>query len=109
MGDETMMTKECVICGKVFETNRIKQVTCGDPVCMKKHHRAYQKEYDKLYRQTHRDDVNRRNREYARRKRRTEEANCKIDDRPKKDTIIGLGYAERQMAQTLAMVGKIKL
>ena len=103
------MTKQCVICGKEFETNRVRRVTCGDPACMKEHHRNYQKAYDPIYRNTHRDAVNRRNREYARRKRKTAKENYKVESKPKEDTIVGLGYAERQMAQTLDMVGKVKV
>lgn len=103
------MTKQCVICGKEFETNRVRRVTCGDSNCMKEHHRNYQKMYAPIYRNTHRDAVNRRNREYARKKRKTKAENRKVESKPKEDTIVGLGYAERQMAQTLEMVGKVKV
>lgn len=88
--------KKCNMCGKIFTPYRKDQVTCGDPVCVQANrrlnNRARYRENPEKFRE--------RNRRYMQ----------KIRERqPKKDTIVAIGYAERQREQTLKMVGKIKV
>ena len=82
--------KECPICGMTFIPKRFNQVTCGADKCK--------------YKWKHRNSAKRnamRNRArkdgYRHGERHT----------PKPDTIVAIGYAERQRAKTLSMVGKI--
>lgn len=81
--------KNCVICGKPFECYG-RAVTCS-PECRAEHNKRRlekKREYD---------------REYRRRKKEKEAIR-----RQRQDSIIGEGYAERQIAQTLSMVEPIK-
>lgn len=95
------MTKQCCICGKTFETNRNKQVTCGSVECKTAQHKEYLRNYMTQYRMNNRNIINERNKAYMRRVRGSERA--------KSDTLIGLNYAERQKAKTLEMVGRVKV
>lgn len=97
------MTKEkvyaprtCVICGREYLPVRKDQKTCGDPDCRNEQRKITQT----AWRKRNLSSVRERNLEYMHRRRHK--------NKPKKDTIIGEGYAERQMAKTLAMVGHIK-
>lgn len=77
---------ECVVCGKLFKPGRKTQVTCGCPECVKKWKSRYQLRYHRNY-----------NRKEPR-----------ITRKPKPDTIVAIGYADRQRAATLAMAGKVR-
>ena len=91
--------RNCVICGKEYIPKRKDQKSCGDPGCVKETTRLAQK----AYREKNYEKVLKGNRERAR--RRNEE---KLNP-TKKDTLIAIGYAERQRAATLELVGKIKV
>ena len=80
----------CVICGKQYKPGRINQCTCGDPVCVKAKRMANAREWQ----------VNNYLEKKELRKKRK---------KPKADTMIAIGYADRQREQTLHMVGKVKV
>lgn len=88
--------KPCEICGKMFKPGRIDQRTCGSPECKHERLRRTQNKWrEKNY--AHVIEANRR----AMAKKR------EAEKQPKQDTIIGAGYAERQIAATLAKAGKV--
>lgn len=89
-------SKVCPVCGHEFIPQRITQRICLDPECRLKAKRqalnAFRKEnYTKAYGDY---DMYRRS---------------PISSEPKKDTIVAIGYAERQIADSLAKAGKIKV
>lgn len=88
------MTKRCVICGREFDAQG-KDRTCGI-ACRK----ILKRERARQYREKGRE-YNRNWMQEYRKKNKLPEA--------KEDTLIGLNYAERQMAKTLEMVGKVKI
>lgn len=88
--------KQCVICGKTFIPLRSNQKTCLDPQCQKERHYRAQLEY----REKNYYKILRQNRESMAKKR-----GPRI---PKPDTIVAIGYAERQIAESLARAGKVK-
>ena len=77
--------RQCAICGKTFIPRNKTQKSCGAPECVKKW-------------------KNRRDNS----KRRVYKKKPKIIYVPKPDTIVAIGYAERQMAETLKMAGKVR-
>jgi hypothetical protein len=86
--------RNCVICGLPFEPQRRNQVTCNRASCKKERHRRKGLEW--------KND----NYDYIlalNRKRREEQMTRK----PKPDTIVAIGYAERQVEKTLKSVPKI--
>ena len=86
----------CVICGRAFVPARGNQVTCNSIACKKERHRRQSLQW----RDENRDAVRESNRNYMRRVR---------EETPvKEDTIVAIGYAERQIAATLERVGKVK-
>ena len=87
----------CEICGRMYTPGRIDQRTCASPECVRERKRAYgiKKKNEGVYKA--------RKRAYMQRKREPEE------HKPKPDTIIAIGYADRQREQTLKMVGKVKV
>lgn len=78
--------RECAICGKKFIPRSKIQKTCGDPYCVVK------------WKNRRKDG-----------RRRVYKPKPKPEDiwQPKPDTIVAIGYAERQMAETLKMAGKV--
>lgn len=87
--------RRCCICGKEYVPRRIDQKTCGAEECKKQNRREH----------TVRNiaEIRERNKKYMQKKR---------DEKrwtPRPDTIVAEGYADRQRAKTLAMVGKIKV
>ena len=92
--------KFCNICGKEYMPIRSDQRCCGSPECTRERQRISQREY--------------RQRNYARvlennrrtRKERQDRQKWKEDGAT--DTIVAIGYADRQRAATLKMVGKVK-
>ena len=95
----TYEPRHCVICGKEFIPRRCNQKSCGDPECKREVQRMARKAYIKKNYLKIRDD----NRKYMQRMRNSEQWT------PKPDTIVAEGYAERQMAASLKMAGKIKV
>ena len=88
----------CIICGAAFTPKRSSQVTCASVQCKKARQRRCSLEWHK---KNHTRTLE-ANRNYMRRMRED------VPD-PKEDTIVAIGYAERQREQTLKMVGKIKV
>lgn len=91
--------RACEICGRMYKPSRIDQRTCASVECTRERKRAYgiRKKNEGVYKA--------RKREYMRRRReRASEAY-----QPKPDTIVAIGYADRQMEQTLKMVGRVKV
>lgn len=95
--------KVCPVCGKAFTPKRGNQKLCGDPECIRRNKldcqmRWYRKNYLKAKEQK---------REYMERVRKWNKR-----DEPhvrKPDTIVAIGYADRQREATLKMVGKVKV
>ena len=87
----------CIICGKEYIPRRSDQRTCGSPRCK---HERHKRQCIK-WRDNNRDAVRESNRKHMRRKRE--------EPVPRKDTLIAIGYAERQREQTLKMVGRVKV
>lgn len=87
----------CEICGKEYIPRRSDQRTCGSEECMKKRQRLNQLEYrERNYAKVLED--NRRAMKERREKKRRKE---------KPDTLVAVGYAERQIAETLKIVGRV--
>ena len=92
----------CIICGKEYIPKRSDQRTCGSEECMKQRQKLNWLEY----RKNNYARVLETNRRCMakRREERRQEANP-----PKPDTIVAIGYAERQMADSLRKAGKVKV
>lgn len=88
--------KYCVICGREFVPTRGNQVTCSSPVCK---HERHKRQCIK-WRDNNRDAVRESNRKHMRRK-------CE-EPVIRRDTLVAIGYAERQVAETLRRVGRVK-
>ncbi len=91
----------CIICGVEYIPRRSDQRTCGCAECMKERQKLNYREY----RKTHYAallETNRRSMAKKRKERETEKRP------PKPDTIVAIGYADRQRAETLKMVGRVK-
>jgi hypothetical protein len=90
----------CIICGKEYVPIRMDQRTCASPECKKARQRINYHEYRKknyaAVLETNRRSMAKR------RKEREQEKNP-----PKKDTIVAIGYADRQRAATLRLVGRV--
>lgn len=83
---DDLTPRECAVCGKQFIPRRRDQHSCGDPTCVYKWKSRY------------------RLKNNAKRDRKKKEPYV-----PKPDTIVAIGYAERQMARSLELAGKIKV
>lgn len=83
------MAKTCAFCGKVFETVYPRQICCSEE-CSRERHREQIRERDKV------------NNSKRKKKRKVDAQN-----KNKKRDIVAIGYAERQIANTLASVPKI--
>lgn len=84
--------RECAICGKVFIPRTKIQMSCGDPYCVKKYKNRNNTEYRRLH--------------YVKKdgyRQKTKEKRV-----PKPDTIVAIGYADRQREATLKMAGKVR-
>ena len=91
----------CIICGVEYIPRRSDQRTCGCAECMKERQKLNYREY----RRTHYAallETNRRSMEKKRKEREMEK------QPPKKDTIVAIGYAERQREATLRLAGKVR-
>ena len=87
--------RACEICGRMYKPSRKDQRTCASVECVRERKRLYasKKKLDGAYVA--------RKREYDRQRRNPQPRV------PKKDTIIAIGYADRQMQNTLNLVGKV--
>ena len=97
------MTIRCEVCGREFEPYNKRQKFC-DKDCAKAHKLEYLCEYRK------RADVMERHREKNKsfmRQAREEEKKRKAEKEAKEARFVSLNYAERQIAQTLALAGKV--
>ena len=84
----------CAICGKKFIAGRKGALYCSKK-CSYENHKRYNLEWY----HAHKESCNEQQRERRAKKRR-----------PKtEDTIIAIGYAERQIAETLKMAGKVNV
>ena len=93
--------RRCIICGVEYIPRRSDQRTCGCAECMKERQKLNYREY----RRTHYAallETNRRSMEKKRKEREMEK------QPPKKDTIVAIGYAERQREATLRLAGKVR-
>ena len=91
----------CIICGVEYIPRRSDQRTCGCKECMKARQRLNYREY----RKTHYAALLESNRKSMAKKRKEREMEKQP---PKKDTIVAIGYAERQREATLKMAGKVR-
>ena len=89
--------RACEICGRMYKPSRKDQRTCASVECVRERKRVYalKKSAEGVYKA--------RKREYMRRQRTPEPR------QPKEDTIVAIGYADRQREQTLKMVGRVKV
>ncbi len=91
----------CIICGKEYIPKRSDQRTCGSDECMRARQRLNYLEY----RKKNYAAVLETNRRCMAKRR---EERMRSQEPPKPDTIVAIGYADRQRAETLAMAGKVK-
>lgn len=84
----------CKICGKEFIGGRVGAMTCS-----KECRKIAQRGYSRRWRME--------NKEKSNEQRRMQRLMRNIEIKP--DTIVAIGYAERQMAETLKMAGKVKI
>lgn len=91
----------CIICGVEYIPRRSDQRTCGSDECLKERQKLNYREY----RKTHYAALLESNRKSMAKKRKEREME---KHPPKRDTIIGDGYAERQIAATLRLAGKVR-
>ena len=92
--------KICEICGKEYIPKRSDQRCCLSPECTRERQRLNQTEY----RKRNYERVLANNRRSMQRKREKRQAETE-----KRDTIVAIGYADRQRAETLQMVGRVKV
>lgn len=90
----------CIICGKEYIPRRSDQRTCGSEECMKERQKLNYREY----RKTHYAALLETNRRSMAKKRKEREME---KHPPKPDTIVAIGYAERQREATLKMAGRV--
>lgn len=91
----------CIICGVEYIPRRSDQRTCGSQECKKARQRLNYLEYRK---ENYAAVLETNRRSMAKRR---EEKKHK-ENPPKKDTIVAIGYAERQREATLKMAGKVR-
>ena len=87
--------RACEICGRMYVPRRCDQRTCASVECVRERKRLY------AIKKLHEGAYRARKRDYMR-QRRTPEPHT-----PKQDTIVAIGYADRQMAASLKMAGKV--
>lgn len=92
--------RRCIICGVEYIPKRSDQRTCGCAECMKERQKLNYREY----RKTHYAALLETNRRSMAKKRKEREMEKQP---PKPDTIVAIGYAERQREATLRLAGKI--
>ena len=96
-------TKTCSVCGCEFRPFRANIRTCDNPECKKEAKKQRPREwYAKNYL-----SARAQKRDYMRRVRAEEHLPGPHVRKP--DTIVAIGYADRQREQTLKMVGRVKV
>ena len=95
-------SRKCVICGVEFIPYRKNVRTCSNPNCKKKLKNEQQRAW---YRNNYTRAFESR-RAFVKRTR--EECKVEKPHKRKPDTIVAIGYAERQIAETLNIVGRVK-
>lgn len=90
----------CIICGVEYIPRRSDQRTCGSEECLKERQKLNYREYRKTHYATLLE-TNRRSMAKRRREREQEK------QPPKRDTLVAIGYAERQREATLKMAGRV--
>ena len=88
--------RACEICGRMYRPSRADQRTCASVECVRERKRLY------AAKKKMEGEYVARKREYDR-KRRSQKT-----FEPKKDTIVAIGYADRQMQKSLKMAGKVR-
>lgn len=89
----------CIICGAEYIPRRSDQRTCGCAECMRERQKLNYREYrQKNYAAVL--ETNRRCMAKRREEKRRKEAQGR-------DTLVAIGYADRQREKTLAMAGKV--
>lgn len=101
MRNDKYGSRVCIICGCTYIPGRKDQKTCGSKECMKERQRLNYLEY----RQKNYERVLENNRRQLREKREAKRRAAAM----KEDTIVAIGYAERQVQRSLAMAGKVKV
>lgn len=94
--------RRCEICGKEYVPKRSDQRCCLAPECKKERHKLNYIEY----RAKHYARVLESNRRCMAKKRKERKQQ---EHTTKADTIVAIGYADRQREQTLKMVGRVKV
>ncbi len=95
MKEDTQGIKVCEVCGKTFIPRTKRQRTCASDSCKRLLHKKTQREYESKHpgRNAEREEA-----------KKHEEAKVKAH----LDSIIGEGYAERQIADSLRIAGKVR-
>lgn len=93
--------RRCIICGKEYIPRRSDQRTCGSQECKKARQRLNYLEYRK---ENYAAVLENNRRSMAKRR----EERMRSQDPPKEDTIVAIGYAERQREATLKLAGRVK-
>lgn len=88
--------RACEICGRMYVPKRFDQRTCASVECVRERKRLY------AIKKLHEGAYRARKREYMRQSRTPEPY------KPKEDTIVAIGYAERQIARSLELAGKVR-
>lgn len=91
--------KTCPICGISFEPTRKNQPTCNEDRCRVEWRLEYGRNYQRKRRAEDRDALNEYNRKWMASNRRKSKGIVEPE----------LSYAERQKANTLAMVGRVEV
>lgn len=88
--------RACEICGRMYKPSRADQRTCASKECVRERKRLY------ASKRLHDGEYVARKREFVRQRRTSEPYT------PKEDTIIAIGYADRQIQNSLKLAGKIR-
>ena len=80
----------CEMCGAVYTPYRGNQRTCGSAECVREMRKQNAREWQRNH--------------YKEKRALIEKARTEV----KPDTIVAIGYADRQREQTLKMVGKVR-
>ena len=86
--------KKCEICGVEFVPRNARQRTCAGEECKRLLHKKIQREYEQMHPKRNSDRYKKM--QFEKRKKHI-------------DTIIGEGYAERQIADSLRIAGKVRV
>lgn len=97
--------RACVICGKMFKPKRCTARTCGSSRCRSRLAAEQRKEWAKANQAAIRD----RKRNYKPPMHSDECYELPEEPKPRrKSNIVAIGYAERQIARSLELAGKVR-